>query len=48
MSDEDFNTLVPGIIGDGSASGEGVIHIGGESDDTSGEDSIGWNEIVGN
>ncbi len=48
MSDEDFNTLIPGVIGDGSVSGEGDIYIGGESDDTSGEDSIGWDEIIGN
>lgn len=48
MSDEDFNTLIPGVIGDGSVSGEGDIYIGGESDDASGEDSIGWDEIIGN
>ena len=47
MSDEEFNTLIPGIIGD-DMSGEGDIHLGGASDDASGEDSIAWDEIIGN
>lgn len=48
ISDEDFNTLIPGTFEDGDMSGEGVIHVGGDSNESSGEDSISWSEVVGN
>ncbi len=38
---------LPGVIVDDDMSGEGVINIGGQ-EENNGEDTIEWNEIIGN
>lgn len=47
VSDEELEIIVPEVYDENAMSGEGVIHVGGDSGEQSGEDSISWSEIVG-
>lgn len=48
MSDGGLGTgIIPGVFEEGDMSGDGIIHVGGDSNEEDGEDSISWEEVVG-
>ncbi len=47
MSDELDSDILSGVIVEGDMSGEGIINVGGQ-ESTDGEDSISWDEVIGN
>ena len=47
FSDDMGSSIIPGIYDENAFSGEGDIIIGGQENST-GEDSIAWDEVIGN
>ena len=48
IGDQLDNSIIPSVYNENSFSGEGVIHIGGDSSAQDGEDTIEWDEVIGN